>query len=298
LSKKVITRIFGGLGNQLFCYAVAKKIALNNNAELIIDNITGFENDNYNRKYLLNNFNIQSRLVTKKECFYPFPRLAFSILRRYNKFLKFENRFYIQHEGVDFDNRVFDIKVEKKLYLEACWQSENYFQDITDIIKNEFELNLKLNIENTNYLNLIKNTNSVCLHIRFFDNGENGPNNISDEYYKKAILNIKSKFSDLSFFVFSDNLELAEKKLKINSLNAYYVNINSNNDDAIFDFFLMRNCKHFIIANSTFSWWAAWLSNNGEKVIIAPDYQIGKSKNTVTSWGFDGLIPNNWIKIY
>ncbi len=297
MKKKVITRIFGGLGNQLFCYAVAKKIAIINNAELIIDNISGFEKDNYNRKYLLNNFNIQSRLITNKEILYPFSRYRYSILRRFNKFLKFENRFYIQHEGVDFDKRVLNIIIKKKLYLEACWQSENYFHDIKEIIKNEFQLNLKLNNENNYYLNLINNTNSVCLHIRFFDNNETGPNNISEDYYKKAINFIINKISNPTFFVFSDNLVLAKQKLNLNHLKVLYVNINSSIDDPIYDFFLMKHCKHFIIANSTFSWWAAWLSENIEKVVIAPNYKIGKSKNTVTSWGFDGLIPNNWIKI-
>jgi hypothetical protein len=149
LKKKVITRIFGGLGNQLFCYAVAKKIAIINNAELIIDNISGFEKDNYNRKYLLNNFNIQSRLITKKEILYPFSRYRYSILRRFNKFLNFENRFYIQHEGVDFDKRVLNISIKKKLYLEACWQSENYFHDIKEIIKNEY--NLDCSLENLSF---------------------------------------------------------------------------------------------------------------------------------------------------
>jgi hypothetical protein len=297
LTKKVVVRIFGGLGNQLFCYAVAKKIAINNNADLIIDNTSGFKKDIYNRKYLLNNFNIQSRLANKYEFLYPFTRYRYSILRRFNKLLKFKNRIYIQHEGVDFDKRVLQIKVRKILYLEGCWQSENYFLDIQDIIKNEFKLNIKLNNENTTYLNLIKNTNSVCLHIRFFDNKETGPNNISESYYINAINFLKYKISNPTYFIFSDNVQLAQKKLKFIDTEVYFVNINSSNEAAIYDFNLMKNCKNFIIANSTFSWWAAWLSDNNEKIVIAPDYVIAKSKETITSWGFDGLIPHHWIKL-
>ena len=131
LTKLVIPRLFGGLGNQLFIYASARRLALKNQAELVIDDISGFINDyQYQRFYQLNHFNIPCRKATASERLEPFSRLHNKIRRHLNSLRAFEHRSYIQQEGIDFDPRLLSLQPNPTLYLEGYWQSEGYFRTL------------------------------------------------------------------------------------------------------------------------------------------------------------------------
>ena len=144
-----------------------------------------------------------------------------------------------------------------------------------------------------NFLYLIKNNNSVAVHIRRGDYLSNPKARyfhgiLGQDYYKKSITYIRKKLKKPSFFIFSDDIHLVKKTFPFfNNKNYTFINTNS----AMNDLYLMKNCKHFIIANSTFSWWGAWLSTNKSKIICSPK-KWSRSKSAQTD-----IIPKSWIRI-
>ena len=132
----------------------------------------------------------------------------------------------------------------------------------------------------------------------FFENNFNEKGsayNLNNSYYWRAISLLLSRCPDLHFFLFSDRPELFEKKFDTQNLNITIVSSEDHpNASAHNDFYLMSRCKHFILANSTFSWWAAWLADNPGKTVIVPDIY---SDTGISGWGFEGLIPEKWIKL-
>ncbi len=291
--KKLIVRVKGGLGNQLFCYAVARSIALRNDAELIIDNTTGFLRDyEYRRSYSLNYFNIKSRLATRNEMFFPFERFRRALLIFLNNCFAFFFSNYIYQKDVYFKPDLLTVKFKNTLYLDGCWQSENYFIEYEGIIRSDLEFNFQSFEFKNELLESIIDSESVALHYRWFNQpNEASTHNVRNDYYQNAILQIYAKLDKPHFFIFSDFPEFVLNNISLKESD--YTIVSSDINDPISDFYLMSRCKHFIIANSTFSWWAAWLSRNDSKIVIAPNqYTIGLS-----SWGFDKLLPESWISI-
>ena len=133
------------------------------------------------------------------------------------------------------------------------------------------------------------------MHIRFFDNpGQRGGSNIASDYYVRAISHMEKVEPNAHYYIFSDRPKeigvvegLPEKKVT-------WISHNVGDEHAYADLWLMTQCKHFIIANSTFSWWGAWLASYPDKIVIAPDIVI---ENGITAWGFEGLLPEHWIKL-
>lgn len=292
----IIPRIFGGIGNQLFCYSAARRLALVNNAELAIDNVSGFAYDyKYKRDYQLSHFNIPCRFATSAERLEPMSRVRRYIKRKLNQRYAFENRNYLVQEDVNFDKRILNLKPKGIFYMEGYWQSEKYFKDIEAIIRKDLQICPPTNEANLSMAKKIEKYNSIAVHVRFFDipNSE-GINNTPRSYYNQAIETMKNLISDGHYFIFSDQPKAARTLVPLPDDNITLIEINNSDSMAYADLWLMTKCKHFVLANSTFSWWGAWLSEYSQKKIIAPKFEI-KSKNRVTSWGFDGLIPEEWI---
>lgn len=299
-NKKLVTRIKGGLGNQLFCYAAAKRLALFNNAELVIDDVSGFLYDKlYQRSYQLDHFSIPHRKATPSERLEPLSRIRRALLQRLTAHNPIDRQRYILQKGIQFDPKILTLRLQNGVtYFDGFAQSESYFSDIKETIKSDLrmapptdELNKKLSHE------IIKSSNSIAVHFRWFDQSNiSSSNNISTDYYFNAINLMLSKIDNPHFFIFSDRPDLVERRLGTFLLNSKitYIDHNNTSDMAYADFWLMSMCKHFIIANSTFSWWAAWLGEkNNESLVISPKLFIDPNSN-VTAWGFDGLIPERW----
>jgi hypothetical protein len=293
--RKIVACIKGGLGNQLFIYAAAKRLAVFNQAELVLDTVSGFERDHrYKRSYMLGDFAITARQADGSERLAPFGRYRRAINRRFYKFLPFNRREFLEQEISGFDERLLHHHFNGCLYFEGYWQSERYFCDISDEIKREFVL---LPTILPDKIGLTFGANAVALHVRWFDpEGTNQKHNAPEEYYTKAIALIESKVNNPHYYLFSDNPPLAAQKIAgLTDREITVIDSKLNHGNDLIDFKLMSGCSHFIIANSTFSWWAAWLAANPSKMVIAPDLKI--AKGGVTSWGFDGLIPERWILI-
>jgi len=298
---KVVTRILGGLGNQLFAYTAARRLALVNNAELLIDHISGFRYDtNYQRHYQLDHFAIPCRKATPSERLEPASRVRFSLLRRWNALRPFEQRRYIKQQYIDFDSRLLTLNPSSTLYLEGYWQSEDYFKDVELQIRKDLRIIPPKDDANQQMAARIQNQVAVAMHIRFFDKPEQiGPtqlavNNAPGDYYQRAIDEMEQRVPGAHYFLFSDRPDAARARIPLPDERITLVHHNQGDLMAYADLWLMSQCQHFIIANSTFSWWGAWLSTNLNKVVIAPGFTKYDGN---TFWGFAGLLPDRWIKI-
>ncbi len=300
----IITKIQGGLGNQMFQYAIGRHLAYLNRTDLRLD-ISSYNNQNKNdtpRKYSLSYFNIIEDFSTKKDIKkMKLPNMATKniFLRIYRKIFRgleakkpLHKRTYIREPYFGFCVDI--LKIKGNVYLSGNWQNEKYFKDIDNIIRKDFTLKNKSN----NYIKLanqILNTdNSISLHVRRGDYVHNKKTNeyhgiCSLNYYKKAINIIASKINLPTFFVFSDDIKWVKKNIKTRYPIVF---ISGNYLKDYEELILMSKCKYNIIANSSFSWWGAWLNNNPDKVVIAPKkwFQAATRIN-------DNPCPENWIKI-
>ncbi len=294
---KVIVRIRAGLGNQMFCYAVARRLALVNEAELVLDHVTGFVRDfRYRRQYGLDKFNITARKATPAERMEPFERYRRGLAKLLARRRPFERRRYIEREGVDFDPRLLDLKVTGTIYLDSVWQSEGYFKDIEQTIRDDFRITPPTDAKNLGLAKQINNCEAVAVHMRWHDRpgSQNTPHNMDRDYFKRALAEADRKFRQPHYFLFSGEPEASKEIVEFVGRPVTYINHNRGQENGYADLWLMTQCKHFIIANSTFSWWGAWLAPYSHKTIIAP---ATVRYTGICFWGFKGLIPPEWIQL-
>ena len=292
----IIVKLYGGIGNQMFQYAMARSLANKNKTSFKLDithyNTKILPNGLPYRSYDLSVFNVKGNIATKQELL-QFQNNTLNLIGKINRKVKtYINPFKVIYEPYfQFCPNIFDIK--GNIYLEGYWQSEKYFTEIEDIIRKEFEIKQSLTGEGLKMLDTIRNSNSVCLNIRRQEFASNPFLNlfVGLEYIQNAIEHMNKKLKEPHFFIFSDELEWVKENL---FLQYPYTIVENNLYGEKFKdcLFLMTNCKHFIIPNSTFGWWAAWLSSNKSKIVIAPKRWFSDpNKNT------NDLIPSNWIKI-
>jgi hypothetical protein len=172
--------------------------------------------------------------------------------------------------------------------------SEKYFIDAEKQIRKDFVFKLPMQNENIGLAKKISQVNAISLHVRRGDYASN-PQNIathglcSIDYYQAAIKHMVEQVKNPYFFVFSDDSAWVTSNLKIDFLHQYVDH--NHGKESYNDMHLMSLCKHNIIANSSFSWWGAWLNQNAEKIVFAPKQWFSKSTDTID------LIPSNWIRI-
>ncbi len=170
---------------------------------------------------------------------------------------------FIKYKEMNIDSK------KKNIFIHGYWQSEKYFYDIQNELKKELIIKEKISIKNEEIYNQIKETSSVCVHIRRGDFllQSNNLYICENDYYLKAMEKIKNQIKNPHFFIFSDDIEDVKNNFYFADYKVIFVE-NQNTDFE--ELQLMCSCKHFIIANSTFSWWASYLSTNLDKLIVAP----------------------------
>lgn len=285
--RKIIVRLKGGLGNQLFQYAFARNLALINKAELKVDASTHYDYEewNCNRNYLLGNFNIQATPASQKELY-----LANNV-RVWQRYRLVPKWIHVQEKAFDGFEREVLIKYNGNLYVIGHWQNENYFKPISSLLKNELEL--KKTFSDT-YQRNIREENSVAVHVRRGDYvtdpdySKKYTNLFLSGYYKRAIEFLTQKLTNLVFYIFSDDMEWCKQNIVFPGYSLVYID---NTEDTIHDFYLMTNCKHQVIANSTFSWWAAWLNEYENKIVICP------RKWFLNDWDDSHYALDGWVKM-
>ncbi|MFH1863761.1 MAG: alpha-1,2-fucosyltransferase [bacterium] len=249
----ITVKLKGGLGNQMFQYAFGRKLSLKRQEILKLD------------KSLLQ-WSIRQKIIG-------------TIVREY--------------ELGEFNIKAELIKDKGKNYLEGFWQSEEYFKDIRPILLKDFTLKKKTN----NFLKLkklVSETNSVGIHFRRGDYVKRAVTGkyhgvLNFDYYRKAIEIINEKIKNPHFFVFSDDI-LWVKKNFITKQPVTFIGGShklTNPEELI----LMSYCRNNIIANSSFSWWGAWLNRNRHKIVLAPKRWFRKKRAE------SGIVPRTWIKV-
>lgn len=285
----IIVRIIGGLGNQLFQYAMGRNLAIKNNTLLKLD-LTLYERYKLHA-YSLDAFNIKAEIASAKEIRKYCPNkltLKLHDLTNHQFSSLFVNRKFFKERHFHFDPNLLNAK---EGYFLGYWQSEKYFYEIRDTLLKDLSLRNGLCEKSLDLTEKIKTTNAVSVHIRRADFETNALHGVcSVEYYQQAVDKITKGVVDPHFFIFSNDMQWAKKHLNIDAPHTFvFHNTSSRNFE---DLILMSLCKHFIIANSTFSWWGAWLSENKEKKVLYPrNWFNDRSINT------EDLFPNLWTKI-
>lgn len=294
----IIIKLRGGLGNQIFQYSAGRRASHINKTLLKLDT-SGFKNQKgmTKREYLLSCFNIKENFANEKEITklksVGKNKLSRCLLRFISFFTPYNKRSYIAEKYFHFDPSILNISDNS--YLDGYWASERYFKDIENIIRKEFTFKLKPDSENKKLIEKIKNSMSVSIHVRRGDyisvNKTHGCHGVcNSDYYKKAIKLIAVKVKNPYFFIFSDDPGWVKQNLHL-EFPCIYVDYNVGKKDYE-DMRLMSKCRHNIIANSSFSWWGAWLNKNKNKVVIVPKRWFkDESLNT------KDLLPKDWIKI-
>lgn len=287
----IIVKLIGGLGNQMFQYATARRLAIMHNTSLMLD-ISEFETYKL-RRYALNHFNIKAEIATPKQLKLCKPNNKLNKLRQ--MFIKsYSSSFnYIKEKHFNFDHKILELP--DKIYMDGYWQSEKYFKDIKDIIRNEFTVKYELNEKNKEPADYICNCESVSLHVRRGDYVTNPKTNAVHgtcdlDYYHKCIALLMNKVKQPHFFIFSDDPEWVIANLHIDYPTTFITHNEPEKDYE--DIRLMSMCKHNIIANSSFSWWGAWLNANPDKIVIAPQRWFQDNKNDTRD-----LIPKSWYRV-
>jgi len=287
----IIIKIQGGLGNQMFQYALGRNIAITNKTTVKFD-LSWFEQYK-TRTYKLHHFNIVGDFATNKESkrLKKYGRKAGRLAFLHNYFIA-DDSIYIKQKQFEFNPKI--LKNKGPAYLDGHWQSKKYFKNVEDVIREEFTLKNEPSNTYKNNEQKIKERNSVSLHIRRGDyitmkKAADAIGVCPLDYYYKAVKKIAKKIEKPTFFIFSDDIEWVKKNLKIKYPMIF---VSNNKLEDYEELILMSKCKHNIIANSSFSWWGAWLNNNPNKMVIAPKRWFkDPSKNT------GDLIPENWIKL-
>ena len=287
----VITKIKHGLGNQLFQYAAGRSLARQLDTQLILD--TSDYSPSSFRQYKLNHFGISQPILG--------PLAGFAIRKLRRRWLS-PIRLLAQNCGVirlvKDKERGFDETLPgqgKNLHLDGYWQSERYFADLRGTLLAELTLPAPTQPEAGRMWARMNEEISVCVHIRRGDyvstiDGQTHRATCGLDYYAAAMAYLEERVAGAKYYLFSDDPVWVQANFTPAADRVIVSSPLTGSD--IEDFSLMMNCRHFIIANSTFSWWAAWLGKQPDKIVIAPRHWYRSQRNTDKD-----LVPDHWVRL-
>jgi hypothetical protein len=288
--KPVVCRLSGGLGNQMFQYAAARALALRIGAPLILD-LSWFSTYD-ERTFALDSLSISGELyhtpfANVKALARPISRLATPLIR-----LRFGVPVY---KARQFQLDPHMMRLEDGVYLKGYWQSEKYFDQADAQIRADFQCVRPFTSDRQKVVDHIATKNAISVHVRRGDYVTSAKYNAvhgtcSPQWYQLAMEKMAQDVAEPAFFIFSDDPEWARANLPT-QWEAHFVE--PQNDKRDFeDMHLMSRCQHHIIANSSFSWWGAWLNGSKTKRVIAPAKWFATAQHDTTD-----LIPESWDKI-
>lgn len=285
----VVSKLIGGLGNQMFQYAAGRSLAMSRNCELKLD-VSGFDNYSLHNGYELSLFNIEALIGSNDEC--SSLQRQSTLYKFFTKKLGLKGKSYFAEKNFSFDSEFFNLN--GSVYIDGYWQSYKYFESIQHQLRAELIPKSPLSGLNLLVSEKISEVSAVSLHIRRGDYVSNKVTNkfhgcLGVDYYDRAIELINNRVSDPYYFVFSDDISWAKDNLNLKN-NVEFVNHNTGKN-SYEDMRLMSLCQHHIIANSSFSWWGAWLNPNLDKIVIAPKQWFAVERDT------SDLIPSSWIRL-
>jgi len=280
----ILVECKGGLGNQLHCYFFFKVLSILKKQKIKFD-LGSYNSDPYRRKYLLNRI-INNKIQVINKNFSFFYKIKKNILKFISFFLPLKYKLFIS------DNGVYNSKILKTNYFfnpifSGYWQSYKYYNGFEKIIREEIKIPYIKNKKADILYKKIKQKESCFVHFRSYN--EEFGNRLSVNYYKNAFNFISKRKKKVKFYIFSDDIKYAKFFFKNVNQKLFFIEISekSNEKKTLIEFNLMLNCKHSIIGDSTFSWWAAWIRYDKKKIIICPKGLVLTKKH----W-----TPKNWIK--
>lgn len=286
----------GGLGNQLFQYAIARALSEHYQVDFALNRSWyGIPQEGATPRKL------QLELLKIPQINYsdsPFPKKPSRLQRFLQNIASNSHLVHYQKNGFDFDSTLFNLRAikNKDLYLSGYWQGFRYIEAIHPILETEFALRASTSPHYQPYLQQIADSESVMLHIRRGDYVDSPSaaqfhGALPLDYYLNAIETIQSIRANVHFYIFSDDLPWAKAALP-KSLNMTFVENSLQEDAAAQELQLMRACKHHIIANSSLSWWGAWLKNNANGFVFTPNRWIRDDKQDLSN-----LLPSHWQQL-
>lgn len=293
----VIVKLSGGLGNQMFQYAAARRIAYVNDSQLKLDLSWFEEMGNWTpRRYELGVFALPAAIACPDEIQPLKSHRRNPFFRRLPSFLKsivfHTKQSHIVEKQYGFDPEILTVRGD--IYLDGYWQSSNYFNDIEPAIRTDFAFNDPLDDFNCTMASRIRSCEAVAIHVRRGDyvslpSASSYHGICPLPYYEKGVAHIQQEVKNPTFFIFSDDIAWARENLRIDAPTQL---IDAPDQPAHCDMRLMSLCRHHIIANSSFSWWGAWLAPFPGKIVIAPRQWFNNSSNDTRD-----LLPESWVRL-
>ncbi len=282
----IAVRLIGGLGNQMFQYAAGRALAERLGTELLLDT-RDFEHYSL-YDYGLHKFAISTTVASPVQLarWPSWIRRGSRLLRR----IGIHTRWYAE---IQFQYDAAWESIPDGTMIDGYFQSERYFSDITESLRVEFVPVDLLSQQNAHYAELARDCESVAIHVRRGDyvtnlNALKVHGVCSPDYFETAITYMRERLENPRFFVFSNDMAWARENLELGD-NAVFVT--GNERDPEIDIHLMAQCRHHIIANSSFSWWGAWLNPSENKMVVAPERWFAKPMDT------SDLIPRQWMRL-
>ncbi len=284
----IFARLRGRLGNQMFQYAVARAVALRNGVELVLDARDFIDDPKH--EYALGDFPVAARIGRDGEL--PPDRRA-GLRYAWWKFRAIRDGRLCRERGTAFEPRV--LALGDGAILHGYWQSERYFEDHADTIRAELTPRTPPSAANADWLARIRESPAaVSVHVRRGDYVSQAKNRdlflaLAPSYYAAAAQELCERLGGTpDFYVFSDAPDWAESEIRLPGPKTV---LRHNDGAAAFeDLRLMAACRHHIIANSSFSWWGAWLDPSPDKIVVAPGRWFGERGGDASD-----IVPESWI---
>ncbi len=291
----IISKLIGGLGNQMFQYAVGRTCSLELGVPLRLD-VSGFANYRLHQGFELQRiFNCPVEIANETDVRSILGWNSAPTIRRILSrpdMAMFRRKMYVVEPHFHYWQGIENVPTN--CYLFGYWQSEKYFKKVAKTISSDFTFKPPLNEINAKLAEQIKKQNAICLHVRRGDYANNPKTTAAHglcslEYYKSAIQYVINKVDQPCFYIFSDDPTWVRENIKI-EFPSHYVDHN-NGEESYNDMRLMSMCKHHIIANSSFSWWGAWLNPNPDKIVVAPRKWFANNNDV------SDLFPSGWVTL-
>lgn len=291
----VISNVIGGLGNQMFQYAAGRSLSMKRGVQLKLD-ISGFANYSLHQGFELErvftcSVKFASGADVRRMLGWQSRSAASRILLRPSMAI-FRRKGFIVEPHFNYWQGINDAPPES--YLSGYWQSEKYFFGAAVQIRTDFTFRSLLNSRNAEVAEQMQRGNAISLHVRRGDYANNSKTTANHglcslEYYRSAIQYVIERVEQPSFYIFSDDSAWVRENMKMD-FPCHYVDHNQG-AESFNDMRLMSLCKHHIIANSSFSWWGAWLNPNPDKIVVAPRKWFANDNDV------SDLFPSGWVTL-
>jgi hypothetical protein len=268
----IITKLIGGLGNQLFQWACARNLQKIYNHKLMYDD------------HILNCSGYDHRInayIVRKQDIYRFPKIKMENNHLYSNQL-YENNSYKIYDNFNYEtfSKINFLDVNSIYYLDGYWQGEKYFKDVSN------EIRYELSPTEEFIKNNIVDKNALSIHVRRTDYlGLSDTHPVQTLSYYESAIDLLNHTGNI--YIFSDDIEWCKQNFKFKNMHFIH------NEDALVDLWMMSACEKNVIANSTFSWWAAWLNNHPNKRIVCPKNWFGPK----APYSDKDILDNDWIKL-